>query len=148
MNLLLRKRLGFLLLGGLALFLGASALLQLAGLPARYTFALVQADDVTIWQERINKLTGSLPPSGVIGYLSERDFPGLGGDAADQDEEFAMTQFAISPRILEQGASRDYIIANLAHTKGELVRALATGLGLRVQAEFGNGLYLFRRGQP
>jgi hypothetical protein len=137
-----------LLLAGMALLLTITALGQLFTIRERYTFAPVQPDSVTIWQERMSRLIPALPPSGVIGYLSERDFPGLGFDEGDQDEEFAMTQFTIAPRILEQGAGRQFVIVNMARTPAAKVRSLASGLGLRYDSEVGNGIYLFRRGLP
>lgn len=105
-------------------------------------------DDLTHWAERLAPLIPYLPESGVFGYISERDIPGLKFNATDQGEEFAMTQYVLAPRILEQGLTRELVVGNLGGLSPDEASAAAAPLGLRLERDFGYGIYLFRRAEP
>lgn len=97
-------------------------------------------DPTTLWAERLERIKNDLPVIGVVGYLSEMDYPGLKYDIIDADEEFVMTQYTLTPLILDRGSSEhDYIIANIV---GEGPFDFEEVFGLRVVNEYGFGIYL------
>jgi hypothetical protein len=98
------------------------------------------------WKERMELVVESLPENGEIGYLSERDFVGLGGDPIDQDEEFAMTQYWLAPRILVEDVQQDIVLINLANIELTRLQQLLAEKNLHLVDEFGYGLYLAKKG--
>jgi hypothetical protein len=105
-------------------------------------------DGITVWKDRMVRVVRALPAEGVIGYLSERDFDGLGFNPIDQDEEFAITQYWLSPRILVEGDDQPVAVVNLADFSISEVQQLLAGKNLRLDDEFGFGLYLARKVSP
>lgn len=103
-------------------------------------------DGVTIWQQRMVRVLRAIPSKGTIGYLSDRDFAGLTYNPIDQDEEFVMTQYWLSPRILVEDGNQDYVIINLAYQTIPQIQQLLAKKNLRLVKSFGFGIYLGRRG--
>ena len=108
----------------------------------------LNGDDLTHWGERLSTLLPYLPQTGQVGYLSEQDFPGLDFNPIDQNEEMAMSQYVLAPRILAHGHDLPYVIGNIAPLSPEQVQAAVALLGLRVERSFGLGIYLFRQAGP
>ena len=107
---------------------------------AAYDPNALNQDPTTLWAERLARIKNDLPANGVVGYLSEMDYPGLKYDIIDADEEFVMTQYTLTPLILDRGSSEhDYIIANIV---GEGPFDFEEVFGLRVVNEYGFGIYL------
>ena len=132
------------LLIGLALFSIASNLLQLRAVINQWSFSGDLLDDPIKMANRLTLLEAELPENGTIGYLSEQDIPGMGFNPIDQDEEFAMTQYALAPRIIERGADYDLVIVNIPNqTPADMLR-LTTLFGLHLLEKFDFGLYLYR----
>ena len=135
-----------------ALALLLLAILTVAGLGsgARQVFSLRRqaaavhqsGDDLTHWSERLAPLIPYLPDRGVIGYISERDIPGMAYNATDQGEEFAMSQYVLAPRILEEGTKHELIFANIGGLSPDEVPAAVAPLGLRLERAFSFGIYL------
>jgi hypothetical protein len=138
----------------LLLLLGLAVAALLSGLTSyrqwhRQTALVHQnGDDLTHWAERLAALQAYLPPAGIIGYISERDLDGVPYSATDQSEELAMSQYVLAPRILEEGAAREIVIANVGGMGSDEIQARVKPLGLKLQHEFGLGIYLFRKVQP
>jgi hypothetical protein len=139
-----RRGAALILLGILAVFSAASSV-QSFNL-ARQQVSAAQPDGLTVWMGRMERVGRDLPAQGAIGYLSERDFSGLKFDPIDQDEEFAMTQYAIAPRILVEGGLLNYVIVNLPYLPVSEVARLMAEQNLGLVMEYGNGLYLGRKG--
>ena len=109
----------------------------------------VIVDGAAVWASRLNPLVSQLPPQGNIGYISERDIPGQAFDAGDQDEEFAMTQYVIAPRILIQNRlDSPVMIVNLPYLSEPQVQELLQAHGYKPHNSFGNGIYLFQKVSP
>jgi hypothetical protein len=138
---------------GLALIL--LALLSVASLGAGARKALFfhqrsiiihqTGDDLTNWAKRLEPLIPYLPQDGPIGYISERDIPGLDYNATDQAEEMAMSQYILAPRILVQGPDHTQVIGNIINLSPDQIPAAVAPLGLEVDRTFSDGIYLFRR---
>lgn len=97
-------------------------------------------DPTTLWAERLQKIKNDLPEEGVVGYLSEMDYPGLSYDIIDSDEEFVMTQYMLTPLILDRGnPNYDLVIGNFV---GKGPFKFEEVFGLQVVNEYGFGIYL------
>ncbi len=97
-------------------------------------------DPTTLWAERLQRVKNDLPESGVVGYLSEMDYPGLSYDIIDSDEEFVMTQYMLTPLILDRGnPNYDLVIGNFV---GKGPFNFEEVFGLQVVNEYGYGIYL------
>lgn len=106
-----------------------------------YPGALGQ-DAATIWEDRLLALKSDLPERGVIGYISEQDYPGVSFNAVDQDEEFVLTQYSLAPLILDRGSTHyELVIGNFS---AEYEYQFEDTFGLRQVANYGNGIYLFQ----
>jgi hypothetical protein len=105
-------------------------------------------EGATTWMARIERVVRDLPSQGTIGYFSERNFKGIKFNPIDQDEEFAMTQYAVAPRILVDGSCLDYVIVNLPYLAVPDVKRLMAEKNLHMTMEYGNGLYLGRKVRP
>jgi hypothetical protein len=101
-------------------------------------------DDPIMMANRLGLLEAKLPQRGEIGYLSEQDFPELVSDPIDQDEEFAMTQYALAPRILIRGADPAVVIVNIPYQTPESMLKMMAPLGLKLVEKFDFGLYLYQ----
>jgi hypothetical protein len=101
-------------------------------------------DGPTQWEQRVQRIKADLPSSGVIGYLSERDVPGLDFNPIDADEELAMTQYFLAPLIVEEGASRQYIFANFSDPQVKIA-SVERQFGIRMLNNYGMGIYLFEK---
>jgi hypothetical protein len=105
-------------------------------------------DGPSIWAERMLVVEKSLPPNErSFGYLSEGEIPGLNYDQIDHDEELVMTQYFLSPRILNLGADEKYILVNLPNA--DLTRQqLEEKFNIRLLKNIGWGLSLYERRSP
>jgi hypothetical protein len=99
-------------------------------------------DAETEWEERLSALKGDLPESGVIGYVSEQDYPGISINPVDQDEEFVLTQYSLAPLILDRGnPHHDLVIGNFS---AEYEYLAEMDSGLQLVFYYGKGIYLFQ----
>lgn len=98
-------------------------------------------DPVTNWERRIEPLKNDLPKSGEIGYLSDWDLPDWNGGQSDMDNEYRLTQYALTPRLLIRGSGYTQIVANLTHPEDVLrIEAL---FNVHKIHDYGFGIYLF-----
>ena len=132
------------LLIGLVVFSVAASLRQFQIARSNWNFTGNLLDDPIIMANRLQLLKAKLPAAGLIGYLSEQDIPGLGFDPIDQDEEFVMTQSALAPRILVEGAGPSLVIINIPYQTPEDMVRITAPFKLTLVEKFDFGLYLYR----
>jgi hypothetical protein len=83
-------------------------------------------------QTRFRELRRLLPPHGVVGYLS---------DKPDAVVSYYLAQYALSPLVLERGATRPVVVGNFFEPAA--AGALAARLNLVLQRDLGAGVMLF-----
>ena len=106
-------------------------------------------DPVSNWEARCQELKQALPPTGEIGYLSDWDLPGWQtspNNQSDMDNEFRLTQYALTPRVLVRGAASDEVVGNL--TSAESVGLIEKQFTLKMVHSYGLGIYLFKKAGP
>jgi hypothetical protein len=112
----------------------------------RWTFTAgkVDFDHVAAWEARFEPVKQALPiRRGTLGYIADWDVPGAGFDPSDQDAEYILTQYALSPFILVRGADHEWIVGSLspsAYEKWVKVRE-----GRYEDYKFKGSVYLFHR---
>ena len=104
----------------------------------------ISEDPVAQWEVRFSRLKRQLPfDRGVVGYISDSDVSGAAYDAANDEGEYILTQYALAPVIIVRGTDQKLNVANLSQEALQLWSA-------RNQGEFeilplGSGLYLLSR---
>jgi hypothetical protein len=89
--------------------------------------------------EQADRLAGAmqmLPPNGVIGYVS---------DVSDPTASLALfntSRYALTPRMLVEGADREFVLGNFAKTRD--YDAFAREHHLVLLRDFGGGIVVFR----
>lgn len=97
---------------------------------------------VTLQPARLAGVIETIPPTAIVGYLS---------DLHDRTEStsaaalamFNSARYALAPRLLVQGTDRDWVLGNF--TKPADYSAIGREHGLDLSQDFGNGVVLFRR---
>lgn len=106
---------------------------------------MLNQDAASEWERRLRGIQDDLPRQGMVGYVSEQDYPGIIYSATDQDEEFSLSQYALAPLILDRGNTHhELVIGNFA---GETNYQFEAVLGLKLIHNYGYGIYLFE-GSP
>ena len=121
---------------------------QLLRLAQQAQAAKQNSDDLTHWGERLAPLIPYLPDTGELGYISERNIPGVGFSATDLGEEFAMSQYVLAPRILVEGTDHALVVGNIGSIPPDEIPAAVAPLGLKLERVFSYGIYLFKRVGP
>lgn len=71
-------------------------------------------DPVADWEVRFAPLKERLPfRRGVVGYISDSSIPGVTYDAANDEGEYVLAQYVMSPIIIVKGTDQEWNIANL-----------------------------------
>ena len=128
----------------LGLIAAASLYASLKNLSSTADLGSISEDPVAHWELRFARLKEELPfVRGVVGYISDSDVPGAAFDAANDEGEYILTQYALAPIIIVRGTDQELNVANLSQEALELWSA-------RNQGEFeilplGSGLYLLSR---
>ena len=105
-------------------------------------------DGPSIWAERMVNLAQALPTGyGIIGYLSERDLPGVAFEPIDQDEEYVMTQYFLAPRVIEEGTNRSLVMANIGN-QSVTPADVEAQFHLRLLKNYGWGIALYEQVKP
>ena len=74
----------------------------------------VNDDPVADWEIRFGPLKEKLPfKRGVVGYISDSSIPGVSFNAANDEGEYVLTQYALAPIIIVKGTDQEWNIANL-----------------------------------
>lgn len=72
-------------------------------------------DPVADWEVRFGPLKAKLPFSrGVVGYISDSSIPGITFNAANDEGEYVLTQYALAPIIIVKGTNQEWNVANLS----------------------------------
>ena len=81
---------------------------------AAITVGNLNSDPVTKWEVRFDAVKKLLPfKRGVVGYLTNSDVPGAIYDTNNEQGEYTLTQYTMSPIILVRGDNEEWTIANL-----------------------------------
>lgn len=72
-------------------------------------------DPVADWEVRFGPLKAKLPfTRGVVGYISDSSIPGVTFNAANDEGEYVLTQYALAPIIIVKGTNQEWNVANLS----------------------------------
>lgn len=104
--------------------------------------AHIGKDETIIWEERLKELRQDLPKDGVIGFISERDVPGMDSSPIDQDAEYTLTQYSLAPLILTRGTNYDLVIGNFGPY--DLDFDVQKEIGVSLITNYGYGIYLLQ----
>lgn len=101
-------------------------------------------DPVADWEKRFTPIRQRLPfERGLVGYISDSSIPGVSYDAANDEGEYVLTQYVMSPIVIIKGTNQEWDIANLSREAFELWNKANEGK-FEVTA-FKGGLYLLHR---
>lgn len=130
--------------GFLGLIALASLFASLQNLIATKDLGSVTDDPVADWDLRFARLKQRLPfQRGVVGYISDSSIPGIRFDAANDEGEYVLTQYAMAPIIIVKGTDQEWNIGNLSSQAYDAWSASNQGQ-FEVTA-LGNRLYLLHR---
>lgn len=87
---------------------------------------------------RFEPLLPAVPERAEIGYLTDAQ-PG----SVTESAMFLGAQYVLAPRLVEKGASHEWVLGNF--TRPGDFDAVGRSHGLRLQQDFGNGVVLFRK---
>lgn len=106
----------------------------------------LNTDAASMWEKRLELLKADLPSQGVIGYISEMDYPGVPFGATDQDEEFVLTQYSLAPLILDRGStSHELVVGNFSEIYDY---QFERDMDLSLIYDYGYGIFLFAGSTP
>ena len=130
--------------GFLALVVLASLYASIQNLIATRDLGSVTDDPVADWETRFRPLKASLPfERGVVGYISDSSIAGVTFDAANDEGEYILTQYALAPIVIVKGTGQDWNVANLSNAAYQ-VWSKSNHSEFEV-SPFKGGLYLLRR---
>jgi hypothetical protein len=102
---------------------------------------LVEKDGVAKWEERMESVRKSLPPSvREVGYVSDND-------PVAMVQEYSLTRYALAPIVVRQSVSLEWIIGNFTQAGLESILSQKIPSGFTVK-KLGAGIYLIHRGLP
>lgn len=131
-----------------------------AAYPARLKAALVAAALLAVWgaiesfqiesesnaadpymvnlqPARLAGVMEAIPRTAVVGYLSDQN------NSTAALAMFNSARYTLAPRLLVEGTDREWVLGNF--TKPADYSAIGLDRSLKVSADFGNGVVLFRR---
>ncbi len=111
----------------------------------RWDQSLLGKDPATDWERRVERIRDDLPQRGVVGYLSEPNFPSAPYALNNVHEERALTQYFLTPLILVEGDHFEWIVGNFGDPFFD--DKLEDALGVEELYNYGWGIYLLR-GKP
>ena len=91
-------------------------------------------DDITLFENKFERVRRLLPPFSVIGYYSDKKF-----DA----RTFCLARYTLSPRIIVQGLEHPFVIGNFSRfvNPGEFAKAH----DLSIMETVDNNIVLFKK---
>ena len=94
--------------------------------------------DIEAFDKHVVEVLPVLPPSGIVGYWSDLE----GNPAAQQTvlQEYYLTQYALTPRVLVKGLGQDVVITHAHSAESPL-----PGTNLEVARDFKDGLKVLRK---
>lgn len=130
--------------GFLALILAASLYASIENLISTRDLGSVSDDPVADWQIRFAPLIRKLPfRRGVVGYISDSDIPGVAFNAANDEGEYVLTQYAVAPIVIVKGTHQEWNIGNLSAQAYQLWSL--NNHGEFDVSQFKGGLYLLHK---
>ena len=130
--------------GVVGLIVLASLVASIQNLVATRTLGSTTDDPVADWERRFEPLKARLPfQRGFVGYISDSAIPGIAFDAANDEGEYILTQYAMAPVIIVKGTNQEWNIGNLGTSGFEAWSAANSGT-FEVTPLRGK-LYLFHR---
>ncbi len=101
--------------GLLALIVVASLYASIQNLISTKDLGSITDDPVADWEKRFVPLKAALPfTRGVVGYISDSSVPGASYDSANDEGEYVLTQYVMSPTIIVKGTDQEWNILNLS----------------------------------
>ena len=101
-------------------------------------------DPVADWEARFQAVKAMLPfQRGFVGYISDSAVPGIPYNAADDEGEYILTQYAMAPVIIVKGTDQEWNIGNLS--SGAFKKWNARQAGAFQVTPLKGSLYLLRR---
>lgn len=98
----------------LVLLLAVSLAASVSNLAATRGLGSMSDDPVADWEKRFTPIKQRLPfERGMIGYISDSSIPGMAYDAANDEGEYVLTQYVMSPIVIVKGTDPAWVIANL-----------------------------------
>ncbi len=128
----------------LVLLVAAGLAASVQNLIATKSLGSVSDDPVADWEKRFAPLKQRLPfERGLVGYISDSSVPGVSYDAANDEGEYVLTQYVMSPIIIIKGTNQEWNIANLSRQAFELWNK--SNQGKFEVTSFKGSLYLLHR---
>lgn len=93
---------------------------------------------VTVQAERLAGLLQAVPPTAIVGYVSD-----LHDDSTAAQAMFNSARYTLAPRLLVEGTDRDFVLGNF--TKPTDYAAFGRERNLQFVQDFGNGAVLYRK---
>ncbi len=107
--------------GIIALIILASLYASILNLISTKGLGSIHDDPVADWEKRFVPLKARLPfKTGVVGYISDSSVPGANYNAANDEGEYVLTQYTLTPIIIVKGTAQEWNIANLSRSAYEL----------------------------
>ncbi len=104
----------------------------------------ISDDPVADWEKRFAPIKQRIPfERGLVGYISDSSVPGASFDAANDEGEYVLTQYVMSPIVIVKGTGQQWNIANLSRQAYELWSK--SNQGKFEVAAFKGNLYLLHR---
>lgn len=114
---------------------------------ARWNRDSQSSDSVSKWEKRIKPALDHIPSNVTeLGYAADWDIPDSGYDIIDQDNEYTLTQYALSPRTVQPGLDHEWIIGNF--TNNNFRKWLDKNLSSYKIIKIGFGIYAIHRTSP
>jgi hypothetical protein len=130
--------------GFIILMLAACLYGSLQNLLSTRDLGSVSDDPVADWEQRFAPIKADLPfRRGVVGYISDSSVAGASYDAANDEGEYVLTQYILSPIIIIKGTDQEWNVANLDRAAFELWEK--TNNGRFAVTSYKGGLYLLHR---
>ncbi len=97
------------------LIIAASLYASIQNLIATKDLGSITDDPVADFEKRFEPLKQRLPfKRGVVGYISDSSIPGVSYDPNNDQGEYVLTQYAMSPIIIIKGTGQEWDIGNLS----------------------------------
>lgn len=101
-----------------------------------------KTDSISHYEKRFEGIKKYLPARGVVGYISGADAKDI-RFAGQETAKYYLTQYAVSPTIVEYAAARDLVIGNFE--PGTAFSEAVHEKRLTAIKDFGNGVMLLKR---
>ncbi|MBL7070634.1 MAG: hypothetical protein ISS26_00470 [Candidatus Omnitrophica bacterium] len=99
-------------------------------------------DVVTSYDRRYEAMRDSLPDSGAVGYITDKEPEELFSDSYAV-QRFFLTKYALSPLIVVNGIDKEYVVGDFQG--GTPQKEEYDKWGLSMVRDFGKGAILFKR---